>query len=356
MRIVLVGFGAVGKALVGMLEAKAEELYRAHGLSPRVVCVIDSGGAAVAGRGLSAAALLAAKTRGGGGGGSVAGIEAEGAVGLRGVEAERVIKDTAADVLVETTPTSVRDASRAMGHLRAAMGAGMHAVSVNKGPLAVAMPALVQLAAHNRVMLRYSGTVGAGTPVLATARTLAAGDRIVRVRGILNGTTNFILHRMQTAGESYQDALAEAVRLGYAETDPSADVDGIDTATKVVILANAVMKMGATIGDVRVSGIRDIERSRVREAAERGMSVKLIGEIDATVGARGGAGRALSVGPAEVERGGPMDVPRNVNAVEFTLEKSGTVTLVGRGAGGDETATAIVRDLVEIWHEGGGGR
>ncbi len=338
MRIVLVGFGSVGKALASLIEERRDELYRLCGLSPRLVCVIDSGGAAVGPRGLSARDLLDAKATG-----TVANI-AE--MGLTGIDAARLIRDTAADVLVESSPSDIRDPRRAIEHFKSAFASGKHAVSVNKAPLAVALPALNQLARYNRVLFRYSGTVGAGTPVLATARTLAAGDRILKVRGILNGTTNFILHRMAERGDGYPAALAEAVRLGYAETDPSADVDGIDTATKVVIIASAVLGLDATIGDVGIAGIRDIPSERIAAAAAAGQALKLIGEIDA-VGGR------LSVAPQAVDRHGPMDVPRNLNAVEFTLEKGGPVTLVGRGAGGPETATAILRDLVDIWHESG---
>jgi homoserine dehydrogenase len=191
--------------------------------------------------------------------------------------------------------------------------------------------------------------VGAGTPVLATARTLAAGDTILKIRGIMNGTTNFILWRMATQPpphDTYESALKEAMRLGYAETDPSADVDGIDTATKVVILANAVLRMGATATDVKITGIRDFPKKLIDEAATRDQTMKLIGEIDAVT-------RSLTVSPQSVPRHGPMDVPANLNAVQFTLKSAGEVTLVGRGAGGAETATAILRDLADIWHATG---
>ena len=162
---------------------------------------------------------------------------------------------------------------------------------------------------------------------------------------VLNGTTNFMLWRMAERGDTYHAALAEAIRLGYAETDPSADVDGLDTATKVVILANAVLELNATVQDVRITGIRDLPRSSVEEAAKAGASLKLIGEIDP----RNGAG-TLCVSPQRVPHGGPLDVPEALNAVQFTLENAGELTIVGRGAGGRETATAILRDLVDIWN------
>jgi homoserine dehydrogenase len=207
------------------------------------------------------------------------------------------------------------------------------------------------LARFNRVQMRYSGAVGAGTPVLSTARSLSRGDVITGVRAILNGTTNFILWKMLEQGAPYADVLREAQQLGYAETDPSTDVDGLDTATKVVILANSIFAgdgRSATVKDVVIEGIRGIASARVAEAAKRGKSIKLIGRID--LGMKGSASPTLSVRPEEVDRHGPMDVPRNLNAVQFTTRRAGDVTLVGAGAGGVQTATAIVRDIVDIWH------
>ena len=343
MRIVLVGFGSVGRALATLIEERRDDLYSRMGLAPKLVAVSDTRGIALAGgsEGLRAADLLKTKETTG----SVGGIAA---AGRGGPNVAHLIRDSHADVVVEASPSMISNATPAIEHIKAAFASGKHVVSVNKAPLALAMPGLEELARFNRVQFRYSGTVGAGTPVLATARTLLAGDRITRVRAILNGTTNFILWRMAEQGDTYAGALAEAVRLGYAETDPSADVDGIDTATKVVILANTILTgfgRSVRMQDVRVQGIRDIPKARVDAARANHASVKLIGEIDV-----GGEKPVLSVGPQEVPRFGPMDVPSSLNAVQFTLASAGETTLVGGGAGGRQTATAIVRDLVDIWN------
>ncbi|MCC6322580.1 MAG: homoserine dehydrogenase [Phycisphaerales bacterium] len=354
MRIVLVGFGSVGRAFASMLANRCDSLYSAFGLSPRLVAVIDSRGAAASssGGGLDPAALLAAKQ----GSGSVGGLPSGGLGDVGSDEAAALIRDLAADVVIEASPSDLKNPGPALANLKAAFSSGKHAISVNKAPLALAMPALTELARFNRVEFRYSGTVGAGTPVLDTARKLAQGDRITRVRAILNGTTNYILWRMKEVGIDYAAALAEAQKLGYAESDPANDVDGIDTATKVVILANAILGNGPaafrpTISEVSISGIRGIGKDRIDSAAAGGCVVKLIGEIDA-------AARTLRVSPQEVPAagaGGALDVPRNINAVQFTLESAGEVSLIGRGAGGPETATAIIRDLVDIWNAPAGG-
>ncbi len=343
MRIALIGFGSVGRALAHLLEARRDELYRQFGLSPRLVLVADSRGYAADPDGLSADRLVATKTATG----SVLGAGHSGGplphAGPGSDLLPRIIRDAPADVVVEASPSVLSNPGPGFENLRSAMVSGKHAVSVNKAPLAAAMPALLELARFNNVQLRYSGTVGAGTPVLATARLLAQSDTIESIRGILNGTTNFILWRMLDGSDTYAGALAEAIRLGYAETDPSADVDGIDTQAKVTILANAVLGLGITVDQVSVTGIRDIERARVERAAREGLSIKLIGEIDART-------RRVSVSPQPVPRGGPLDVPANLNAVQIVTRSAGEVTLVGRGAGGPETATAIVRDLVDIWN------
>jgi homoserine dehydrogenase len=157
---------------------------------------------------------------------------------------------------------------------------------------------------------------------------------------VLNGTTNFILCRMHEQGQSFDEALNEAQQRGYAETDPSADVDGVDAAAKVTILSNAVLGRSVSLGDIDCAGIRGMTVDRLVDAAARGKRIKLVGEC----------GENLRVAPMEVDAGGLLDVSETRNALSLRLRYGGEVTLTGRGAGGDETATAVMRDLVDIWH------
>ncbi|HXG60208.1 MAG TPA: homoserine dehydrogenase [Planctomycetota bacterium] len=337
MKILLGGFGVVGRAFARLLGERRADLYARHGLAPALVGVLDSRGAAEAESGLDVEALLAAKEREG----TVAALPGR---GVRDVPAPEIIAGSDAQLYIEATPTSVRSPGPAFERLKAAFRSGKHAISVNKGPLAVAFPALRELARHNRVEFRFSGTVGGGTPVLALAQECARGDEVLSVRAVLNGTTNYILWRMDREGLDFERALAEAVRLGYAEADPSADIDGIDTATKLVILANGVLGRSCTLSDVSIRGIRGIARERIEEARRAGRAVKLMAEI----------GERLSVEPREVPAEAPLNVPANLNCLTLTLRTGGEVSLVGRGAGGPETATAILRDLLDIWHTVGG--
>lgn len=335
MKLFIAGFGVVAQAVVEQLAARRDAFYADAGLTPRIVGVSDSRGVAVDPRGLDGAELLQIKRDEGT-------IAAYPDHGRDTMDIRDLLAHVDADVLIEATPSSLADPSAAINHLKIAFAHGMHAISVNKAPLAVAMPALLELAAFNGVEFRFSGTVGAGTPVLSLAEQCALGDEIIRARGILNGTTNFILWRMHEQNATFAAALAEAQELGYAETDPSADIDGIDTATKVVIFANRILGRPATIDDVELTGIRDIPAEKIADAAARGKRLKLLGEI-------AGADEPLRVAPLEIEAGCPLDVPASLNALTLTLRHGGDVTLVGRGAGGPETATAVVRDLLDIW-------
>lgn len=336
MKILLVGCGAVGRAFAGLVEEQRGPLYARHGCAPSLVGVIDSRGAAFDDAGLDVAAVLAAKEQHG----TVGALPGR---GITGVDEIEMIAESDANVMIEATPSSVARPGPALERLKAAFRGGKHVVCVNKGPLAVAFPALLELARHNGVEFRFSGTVGGGTPMLSFATECARGNRVRGIRAVLNGTTNFILWRMEQERLDFETALAEAMRLGYAERDPSADVDGVDAATKLVILANGVLGRACSLSDVAITGIRGVTPDDIDRARRAGQVLKLIVELDGT----------LRVAPREVPGDSPLNVPANLNALTLELETGGEVTLVGRGAGGRETATAILRDLIDIWHRVG---
>jgi homoserine dehydrogenase len=334
MRILLLGFGTVGRGLAELLSEGGEGLRAREGLDVAVVGVVDSKTAVVGREGLDPPALLAAKQ-------SRGGLATLGGAVPAPADLAGLIASAEADCVVQAVPSDLRSPLGAVGQLKAAFASGKHAVTVTKAPLGVAMGELVGLALRAGVEFRYSGTVGASTPFLDMAGSLAKADRLVRVEGIFNGTTNFILSAMHESGASYEAALEEATRLGYAETDPSNDVDGIDTAVKLVILANhARVGRGRTFADVRVEGIRGVTGRGVAEAKGIGKVIRLIGRIDEG---------ELRVGPEEVDAGGPLDLPGATNAAVFTTETCGAVVVRGSGAGGRHTASAILRDLVDIW-------
>jgi homoserine dehydrogenase len=331
MRIILVGFGVVARSLAEQIATDSHKLARDYGIRPKIVAVVDSKGAAMSPGGIDLQKALDLKKDGG----SLSGLGDSYHEGMRGTE---VIKETECEVVVETTPTELTKGEPGLSHLKTAMMMSRHVVCTNKGPLALAMPALVELAHHNGIVFKFSGTVGGGTPVLDFAKKCLEGSEIRSIRGILNGTCNYILTRMSAEGIEMEEALAEAKRLGYAEADPTYDIEGFDTACKLVIASNHIMGTSLSIKDVDIQGITKVSRDDIADAVSKGETIKLIG----------GVGSRTSVRPERVPLTHPLNVSGTFNAISFDTHPSGEVTLVGRGAGGPETATSVIRDLIEI--------
>jgi len=332
MRIILCGFGVVGQSFAKLLESRSEDLYARYGLKPRIVGVFDTSGSAIDSSGLDISKLIDVKKKY-----SSVKKYSETKNNASGIE---MINDLEAEVLIETTQSNYKDAEPGMTHIVNAMKRGMHVISVNKGPLALAFPSLMELADYNRVLFRFSGTVGGGTPILDFAKNSLRGERIVSFDGILNGTTNYILTNMAD-GMSFNDALNDAKQKGYVEADESLDLDGLDAAAKLVILANWIMGMKVTMPDIKITGIRKLDSSDIKRAAEKNSAIKLIASCD----------KELKVEPKEIVVDNPLCVSGTLNAISFTSEHSGTQTIIGRGAGGIETASSILRDLIDIRNE-----
>ena len=332
MRIILCGFGVVGQSLAKLLESRAEDLYARYGLKPRIIGVFDSKGSAIDVSGLDVTRLIQIKKKYG----SVRKYSNT----KNNVSGIQMINELEAEVLIETTASNYKDAEPGMSHIINAMKHGMHVISVNKGPLALAFPSLMELATYNHVIFRFSGTVGGGTPILDYAKNSLKGERIISFDGILNGTTNYILTNM-TNGMSFKDALNDAKKRGYVEADESLDLDGLDAAAKLVILANWIMGMKVTMPEIKRIGIRKIDSDDIKKAAANNSAIKLIASCD----------NGLIVKPKELPFDNPLCVSGTLNAISFTSEHSGTQTIIGRGAGGIETASSILRDLIDIRNE-----
>ena len=332
MRIILSGFGVVGQSLVKLLESRSDDLYARYGMKPRLVGVIDSGGIAEDRSGLDLNKLMEVKKKYG----TVKKYNKtkNNQTGLD------LINNLEADVLVEATPSNYKDAEPGMTNITTAMKHGLHVISVNKGPLAIAFPSLMELATYNQVLLRFSGTVGGGTPILDYAKNSLRGERISSFAGILNGTTNYILTNMEK-GMSFNEALGDAKKRGYVEADESLDLDGLDAAAKLVILANWIMDLKVTMPDIKRTGIRNVTTSDIKNAAKKNSAIKLIASCD----------KDLVVEPKEISLDDPLCVNGTLNAISFTSEHSGTQTIIGRGAGGMETGSSILRDLIDIRQE-----
>jgi homoserine dehydrogenase len=330
MRLILVGYGVVGQSLTNIFLSRRSETLRDYGLNPKVVAIVDKGGAAVNPQGLDLERMLELKKKGT--------VAADKRYGHPQINPLEIIESVEAEVLVEATPTNIKNGEPGLTYIKTAFKTGKHVVTTNKGPLALALPALTELANYNKVFLRFSGTVGGGTPVLEFAKKCLAGDKIVAVRGILNGTTNYILSEMAEKNTNFEQALSSAQKLGFAEADPSMDIDGLDAACKVVIMANWIMNKKLTLKDVKVQGIRGVTLEEIGMVEKKGNAIKLLGMIN----------EGASVAPTVISRRNPLCVGGVLNAVTFTSEFAGEETIVGKGAGGSETASAVLRDLIDI--------
>jgi homoserine dehydrogenase len=197
------------------------------------------------------------------------------------------------------------------------------------------------MARKHGVALRYEATVGGAIPVMHTLQQGLAGNRVNAVFGILNGTCNFILTRMAAEGLTYEQALLEAREMGYAEADPTYDVKGIDAAIKLVILSNTIWKRNVKLDDVDITGIDMLTTGALRLAEDQHCTIRLIAEAVPEKG-------ILRVAPRILQKNHPLVVEGTLNAVTIDTDMAGEITLIGKGAGSKETASAVIGDLLLI--------
>jgi homoserine dehydrogenase len=251
-----------------------------------------------------------------------------------------VVRDPEIDVVVEL----IGGVDPARDLLVEAARRGKHVVSANKEVLSSFGREVMSAAEESGVDLLFEASVAGGIPIIRPLKESLAGDRVRRVMGIVNGTTNFVLTRMSETGASFETALAEARRLGYAEADPSADIEGRDAAAKLAILASIAFNARVVIDDVVQEGIAGIRAEDVAAAHDLGYEIKLLAAAE-----RDGEQISARVQPAMVPQTHPLASVRGVfNAVFVEAEEAGELMFLGRGAGGPATGAAVVGDIVEI--------
>ncbi len=229
----------------------------------------------------------------------------------------------------------------------AALNAGKSVVTANKAMVAAHADELAEAADAANVDLYFEAAVAAAIPVVGMLRRSLAGDNIERISGIVNGTTNFILDAMDSTGATYDDALAEATALGYAEADPTADVEGHDAASKAAILASLGFHTRVKFDDVRCEGISNITAEDIEAAREAGYTIKLLAICERVTDAEGNHSVSARVHPTLVRRDHPLaSVNESYNAIYVEAEAAGSLMFYGNGAGGAPTASAVLGDLV----------
>ncbi len=246
----------------------------------------------------------------------------------------------AADVVIELTG----GIEPARTRILRALNAGKSVVSGNKALLAKRGMELQAAAKKTGAQLSYEAAVAGAIPIIRPLRDSLAGDNVTRVLGIMNGTTNYILDQMDTTGAQFEDALAEAQRLGYAEADPTADVEGHDAASKAAIVASLAFHSEFTIDDVHIEGITSVSAEDVEAADADGFVIKLLAVCE-----RDGDGVNIRVNPTLVPRKHPLaSVHDAFNAVFVQADNAGELMFYGPGAGGAPTASAVLGDFVSI--------
>lgn len=335
--IALIGFGGVNRALADIIATDEEKFYREMGFNLRIVAVSDMFlGSVYTPEGIDLTLLAALPV-------------AQGACatlpnGKATAENEDIIKNSNADIVVEATVTDSVTGQPATSHCRWALSTGKHVSTTNKGPLAFAEKELMDLALKNNVGFEYEGVVMSGTPVLRFADKLLKGSEIHQFSGILNGTANYVLGLVEQ-GHTFADAITSAQKQGYAEADPSADVEGKDVKLKVIVLANRLWGANLTRDNVQCQGITGLTETMVKEAVAEGCHWKLVGKAskqeDGSV--------VASVSPEKLSLEHPLaGISGAVNAITFTSGMLGDVTVSGPGAGRIETAYAILSDIIAI--------
>lgn len=330
MRIQLIGLGNVGKCFVRLLAEKTEAL-RALGIDISVVSISDSKGTAISEEGLDLAQVLECKRLGWKGYRQY----------VKGYSALEAISHVEGDVVTELTP-STRSGEPGLSHIKAALISRKFVVTANKTPLAIAFERLMKLAEDNAVKLLYEATVAAHLPVFCLVDSCFKADELLSVQGILNSTTNFILGEIEK-GTDFRHALNRAIEAGWTEADYSDDVDGIDAARKVVILANSLFKRHARIEDVRIQGIENVGKL-VKLARKKSKKAKLICEISTVNGKLN-----MTVAPKLVSLDDPLaTINEGDMGIKFTFKTSQGVFVSAQFSGPMQTAYAVLNDIIRI--------
>ncbi|QGQ47703.1 homoserine dehydrogenase [Metabacillus sediminilitoris] len=342
-KLAFIGFGVVGQGLAEILRDKKAALKQEEGFEAVIVAISDLMKGSIyhpGGLDIDTALQVLNET------GNLDNYPQTPGL-VTGWDSLKTIRETNADTIIEVSYTDVKTGQPAINHCKAAFESGKNVVMTNKGPVALAYKELAEIADKHGVHWGFEGTVMSGTPALRMPISTLAGNEITEIRGILNGTTNYILTKMEAEGVSYEEALKEAQALGYAEADPTSDVEGYDARYKIVILSNYVMKAPLTVEEVSCNGITNITLKDIEDAKAQGKRWKLIAKAR-----KQGDKVIASIAPEKVAITDPLaSISGATNAITYECDLLGTVTLSGAGAGKVETGFSLLIDLITIDRE-----
>ncbi|MFX1344576.1 MAG: homoserine dehydrogenase [Promethearchaeota archaeon] len=327
VNICLIGKGIVGTSLIQLLYEKNQFLEQKFNLNVIVNSIFEIDGALINENGIDLKEVL-----------DVGDNFRNLPYWRKNVKAIDLISKLDISICIETTPTNPKTGEPGLSHIIEALNNGIDVISSNKGPFYLEYDKIKNLAKQNNCYVKFEATVASCVPSLGIKEDLI-GNEILSIRAILNGTSNFILSRMTAEGVDFPLALKEAQELGYAESDPTLDIDGYDAAGKLVILANELLGWSKTITDVKVEGISKVTPHAIELVKPDGYVIKHLAIAE---------NGELSVEPRLIDKSSPLNINGTFNIVELETKYAGPILLMGRGAGSFEAASAIINDLIAI--------
>lgn len=338
MKIAIIGYGGVGKALVKLLKDK-EQLLKQQNLELQLNYVIDYYGGIYNKDGIDKQDLINF-------------TQNEKDItkykhGDKNITLKTALQNKDIDLAIIMTPTNKETGEPGLSYIRELLQNKIHVVTSDKGPILLKYNELKQLADQNNVKLCIGCTTGGALPTVNAGLIDMAGAQITSIEGVLNGTTNFILKDMEENDVTYEEALKKAQEQGIAETNPTLDVEGYDTASKLLILTNVLMKQNKTLNDIKIQGITKLTKQEVQEAKQNRQKYKLVGKTENKNG-------QITM-EVSLKKLNPEDLLYSVDgknkAVKYTSDSLGDLVVIGGASGTTPAAASILRDIVNI-HKG----
>ena len=334
MDIGLIGFGGVGQALIKLLIDKESYLLQQYNLKINVKYIIKSNGGIYNASGINLSEILKV-------------IDENINITCHNewkdnLNINDIIDNNDIDTLVELTSTNIETGEPGLTHIRKSLENNINVVTGNKGPILLDYKKLKVLADNNNVELKVGCTTGGALPSINGGIYDIAGSKIQSIEGVLNGTTNYILSKMANDNVDYKEALLEAQKVGIAESDPSLDVLGYDTASKIIILSNVLMNSDLKLEDLKINGIEEVRLDNIEKAKVRGNKIKLIGKVYKKDNLVKGY-----VTPIEIDENHPLYcVDYKNKGIYYKTDTLGDISIIGGASGTMNAAASILRDII----------
>lgn len=333
MRIGIIGLGGVGKAFLSLLEEKKEELR----IDPKIIFALNSTSGCMDHEGIDIKELLdhLEKNK------DISLFQG----GFSGGDIHSLLDSANLDFLIEATPTNKLTGEPAMSHIITALGRGVHVVTANKGPIMLDHRRLMEVSKTTGARLGIGCTAGGALPAISSGEYDIMGAKITGIRGVLNGTTNYILTLMEERSIDYPEALKQAQMEGIAETNPAMDIEGWDTAIKLIIISNALMGTDLKLENANIRGIQDLTLKDIQIAKEEGKRIKLMGRLIDDDGSWRLSVEPIAIGQDDIFFG----VSGKNKGIQYLTDTLGEIVVLGGASNLRAAAASLLRDVLQIW-------